>query len=200
VPVADRADLLPGDVPPARPGRADPAVLDQHGGDGHLHPRRGVAGGRRPWVRAPGRIAAVREGADADVLGDGNLVAAAVGDARGVAARGQGVPARLRPRVLGGSVPAGDVRGLYPPSRAGVRPPVPDPAGRGVRLGVPGCVDGHRRRLGPPRGTPSRPGRTRPYWPRNRGLTGRLESRFPPGWGPTLPSGHDYRRTEAIPE
>src|SRR5262249_29222348 len=104
--------------------------------------------------------------------GDGHLVAAALADARGVAARGEAIPAHLRPRVLGRGLPTRDVRSLHAPPRPGVRAPIPGPARGGVRLGLPGGLGGHRARPGAPARAlamrpPGPPGETG-----NRPLTG----------------------------
>src|SRR5690606_9720752 len=79
----DVADLLPLRVLPVFPRRSGAAVLDQHGGDGDLHPGRLAPDPERARRAVPGVAAAVPEGLHGVLLGHGHLVdpdAAAAGD------------------------------------------------------------------------------------------------------------------------
>ena len=100
------------------------------------------------------RVAPLHQGRHAPVLGDGDLVDPDAAAPGGLAPHRPEVPPGLRPVLLGGGLPPGDVYGLHLPPGRGPGPALPpgDPPGR--RLHRPGRLapDGDRPRS--PGGTP----------------------------------------------
>src|SRR5262249_17342577 len=93
------------------------------------------------WANAAAeRIAAVPEGHDAVILGDRDMVDSDPDRSGSMAAPGQTRPADVRARLLGGSLPPGNVYRLHPEPDPGVPSAVPGADPGGVRLDCSGGV------------------------------------------------------------
>src|SRR5262249_49199946 len=140
---------LPLPVPSAGRRRPLTHVLDQHGGDGHLHVGWRFAGAQRRSLALAGRASPFREGLDVIVLGHGDLVDSDAAGLGLLASLATALPPPLRPRLLGSCLPARDVYRLHSRNAPRIWPAVSGRDSSGLRVDRARSLGRDRRRSGP---------------------------------------------------